>query len=192
MSIPPWQRASPATFHPVSSFAERLTLTWHGHWATSIQKVRSPTLMLRQNETLRRLGRGDFRELSRAMVRDPALLIWLDGPRNRKGRPNENLARELIETFERTVAVMQTAAGLTRVARAPIHGPGLRYLAPVTVEGPACFNLLAVWAQNFSAGIRRKRFQADGDRRRRSASAPARPAPAAPRQAAYRRSSAAG
>jgi uncharacterized protein (DUF1800 family) len=80
-------------------FVERLTLTWHGHWATSVQKVRSPALMLRQNETLRRLGRGDFRELARAMVRDPALLLWLDGQRNRQGRPNENLARELMELF---------------------------------------------------------------------------------------------
>lgn len=78
---------------------ERLTFGWHGHWATSVQKVRSPGLMLAQNETLRRLGRGDFRELSRAMVRDPALLLWLDGQRNRKGKPNENLARELMELF---------------------------------------------------------------------------------------------
>jgi len=78
---------------------ERLTFTWHGHWATSVQKVRSPAMMLRQNETLRSLGRGDFRELARAMVRDPALLVWLDGQKNKKGRPNENLARELMELF---------------------------------------------------------------------------------------------
>jgi uncharacterized protein (DUF1800 family) len=78
---------------------ERLTFTWHGHWATSIQKVRSPAMMLRQNETLRAKGRGDFRELARAMVRDPALLVWLDGQRNKKGKPNENLARELMELF---------------------------------------------------------------------------------------------
>ena len=44
-----------------------------------------------------------------------------------------------------------------RVALAPIHRPRLRFLAPVTVEGAATFNLLAVWAQNFSGGIRRKR-----------------------------------
>jgi uncharacterized protein (DUF1800 family) len=78
---------------------ERLTFSWHGHWATSIQKVRSPALMLVQNETLRAKGRGDFRELARAMVRDPALLVWLDGQRNKKGKPNENLARELMELF---------------------------------------------------------------------------------------------
>jgi uncharacterized protein (DUF1800 family) len=82
--------------HPL---VERLTFTWHGHWATSIQKVRSPAMMLRQNQTLRSLGRGDFRELARAMVRDPALLVWLDGQKNKKGKPNENLARELMELF---------------------------------------------------------------------------------------------
>jgi uncharacterized protein (DUF1800 family) len=80
-------------------FPERLTFFWHGHWATSIQKVRGAGLMLRQNETLRTRGRGDFRELARAMVRDPALLVWLDGQRNKKGKPNENLARELMELF---------------------------------------------------------------------------------------------
>jgi uncharacterized protein (DUF1800 family) len=78
---------------------ERLTLCWHGHWATSVQKVRSAPLMLRQNQTLRTLGTGDFRELARAMVRDPAMLIWLDAGQNRPASPNENLARELMELF---------------------------------------------------------------------------------------------
>jgi uncharacterized protein (DUF1800 family) len=33
------------------------------------------------------------------MTADPAMLIWLDGQRNQKGKPNENLARELMELF---------------------------------------------------------------------------------------------
>jgi len=33
----------------------------------------------------------------------------------------------------------------------------LRFIAPIRIEGPTAFNLLAVWAQNFSDGIRRKR-----------------------------------
>jgi uncharacterized protein (DUF1800 family) len=82
--------------HP---FPEKLTLLWHDHWATSIRKVHSARLMLGQNETLRSLGAGDFRTLARAMVRDPALLIWLDGPKNNKTLPNENLGRELMERF---------------------------------------------------------------------------------------------
>ncbi|MEP6696963.1 MAG: DUF1800 domain-containing protein [Pseudonocardiales bacterium] len=78
---------------------EKLTLLWHGHWATSIQKVKSAGLMLRQNETLRAHAAADFRVLARAMVRDPALLVWLDGPKNKATLPNENLSRELMELF---------------------------------------------------------------------------------------------
>ena len=78
---------------------ERLTWFWHGHFATSVDKVRSARLMLAQNQAFRRLGGGDFRELARAMVVDPAMLIWLDGQQNRVGAANENLARELMELF---------------------------------------------------------------------------------------------
>ncbi|WP_416900403.1 DUF1800 domain-containing protein [Micromonospora echinospora] len=78
---------------------EKLLFFWHGHWATSVQKVRSAPLMLRQLETLRRHGRGPLPPLVDAMVRDPALILWLDGQRNTRKAPNENLARELMELF---------------------------------------------------------------------------------------------
>ena len=38
---------------------------------------------------------------------------------------------------------------------APFY-PTLRHIAPVHVSGPVAFNLLAVWAQNASAGVSRK------------------------------------
>jgi uncharacterized protein (DUF1800 family) len=78
---------------------ERLTLLWHGHFATSNLKVNDLALMRRQNETLRSFGRGPFGRLVHAMLRDPALLVWLDAQENTKGHPNENLARELMELF---------------------------------------------------------------------------------------------
>jgi uncharacterized protein (DUF1800 family) len=78
---------------------ERLTLLWHDHFATSNQKVDDLAAMRRQNELFRTLGRAPFGELLGAAVRDPALLVWLDAPANRKGHPNENLARELMELF---------------------------------------------------------------------------------------------
>jgi hypothetical protein len=78
---------------------ERLTLLWHNHFATSNEKVIDVPAMRRQNEVFRQLGRGPFGELLKAVVHDPALLIWLDAPANRKGQPNENLARELMELF---------------------------------------------------------------------------------------------
>jgi hypothetical protein len=55
--------------------AERLTLLWHDHFATSNLKVDDLSLMRRQNETLRLLCRAPFGQLLRAMLRDPALLI---------------------------------------------------------------------------------------------------------------------
>jgi uncharacterized protein (DUF1800 family) len=79
--------------------AEKLTFFWHGHWATSVQKVRSAGLMLGQQGTFRRYGGGDTGPLVRAMLRDPALILWLDGQRNTRKAPNENLARELMELF---------------------------------------------------------------------------------------------
>jgi uncharacterized protein (DUF1800 family) len=79
--------------------AERLALLWHNHFATSNAKVNDTAVMHRQNKLFRKHGRGPFGELLRAVVHDPALLIWLDAPANRKGQPNENLARELMELF---------------------------------------------------------------------------------------------
>ena len=78
---------------------ERLTLLWHNHFATSNEKVQDLHAMRRQNETHRRLGRARFGELLAAAIREPALLLYLDAVANRKGRPNENLARELMELF---------------------------------------------------------------------------------------------
>lgn len=100
-------------------FPERMAWFWHGHFATSAKKVRSPQLMAAQNETLRRLGRGDFRALAQAMIVDPAMLVWLDGRGNRVGKPNENLAREFMELFTLGVGnyteddVRQAARALT-------------------------------------------------------------------------------
>ena len=79
--------------------AEKLTFFWHGHWATSAQKVRSAPLMLGQQQTLRRYGPGDTAPLVRALLRDPALILWLDGQKNTRKAPNENLAREAMELF---------------------------------------------------------------------------------------------
>ncbi|MEV6969397.1 DUF1800 domain-containing protein [Hamadaea sp. NPDC051192] len=79
--------------------AEKLVFFWHGHWATSAQKVVSARLMRAQLEKFRAFGAGDFELLARQMLRDGALVYWLDGQRNTAKAPNENLARELMELF---------------------------------------------------------------------------------------------
>ena len=78
---------------------EKLTLFWHGHFATSREKVDDLSLMHRQVETFRRHAWGNFRELVVALAKDPAMLVWLDGESSTKEHPNENFARELMELF---------------------------------------------------------------------------------------------
>jgi uncharacterized protein (DUF1800 family) len=82
-----------------SPFTERMTLFWHNHFTSSLQKVRSPPLMLRQNALLRQHALGNFGELLHAVSKDPAMLVYLDSATNRRGQPNENFARELMELF---------------------------------------------------------------------------------------------
>jgi uncharacterized protein (DUF1800 family) len=96
---------------------ERLVLLWHDHFATSVEKVNDLGLMRRQNETFRRHARAPFGELLRAVVREPATLVWLDAQANRKGSPNENLARELMELFTLGIG-HYTEADVKQAARA--------------------------------------------------------------------------
>ena len=96
---------------------ERLTLMWHDHFATANSKVDDLALMRRQNDTFRRLARAPFGELLGAVVREPALLLYLDAPSNRKEHPNENLARELMELFTLGIGHF-TEADVKEAARA--------------------------------------------------------------------------
>lgn len=82
-----------------SPLREKLTLFWHGHFATSVSKVEDTYLMYQQNETLRKHAIGSFRDLLLATCKDPAMLVYLDGESNVKEHPNENFARELLELF---------------------------------------------------------------------------------------------
>ena len=78
---------------------EKLTLFWHGHFATGQNKVRDYRMMLRQNEMLRANAAGNLRELLIGILKDPAMLVYLDNGENIKKHPNENFGRELLELF---------------------------------------------------------------------------------------------
>ncbi len=78
---------------------EKMTLFWHGHFATSADKVKDSFLMWKQNELFRGNAVGSFRTLVREVSKDPAMLRYLDNATNRKQQPNENYARELMELF---------------------------------------------------------------------------------------------
>ncbi|NGP17302.1 DUF1800 domain-containing protein [Devosia chinhatensis] len=78
---------------------EKMTLFWHGHFATSEEKLRDYRKIQLQLETLRRGATGNFGDLLIAVAKDPAMLVFLDAAQNVKGAPNENFGREVMELF---------------------------------------------------------------------------------------------
>ena len=82
-----------------SPLTEKMVLFWHNHFTSSLQKVKSPPLMYRQNLLLRRHALGYFGDMLHEVSKDPAMVVYLDNASNRKGRPNENFAREVMELF---------------------------------------------------------------------------------------------
>src|SRR5208337_2923806 len=96
---------------------EKMVLFWHGHFATSMEKVRDAYLMWRQNDLFRRLATGDWQQLLVAVAKDPAMLIWLDQAQSRKEHPNENFAREVMELFALGIG-HYTEKDVTEAARA--------------------------------------------------------------------------
>jgi uncharacterized protein (DUF1800 family) len=82
-----------------SPLSEKMTLFWHNHFVSSQQKVRIAQYIYGQNMLLRKHALGNFGALLHAVSKDPAMLIYLDNAANRKGQPNENFAREVMELF---------------------------------------------------------------------------------------------
>jgi uncharacterized protein (DUF1800 family) len=78
---------------------EKLVLFWHGHFATSVEKVRDAYYMWRQNDIFRRLATGNWTMLLLEVGKDPAMLVWLDQAQSQRQHPNENFAREVMELF---------------------------------------------------------------------------------------------
>jgi uncharacterized protein (DUF1800 family) len=82
--------------HPLR---EKMTLFWHNHFATSNSKVQSADFMLRQYRLMQGHALGNFARMLKEMSLDPAMMVWLDARDSKKGNPNENYARELMELF---------------------------------------------------------------------------------------------
>jgi len=127
-------------------WVEKRTFFWHGHYATSISKVRSAPMMLAQNQTQRQLGGGDFKTLMRTMFTDPAMMVWLDAEGNTAKSPNENLARESMELFSlgvgnyteddvRAAAQALTGWRLNRTNDVAVFEPKAHTAGPETIFG---------------------------------------------------------
>jgi len=81
---------------PKELLRERMTLFWANHF---VCRDRNPLHAQQYNNTLRYFALGDFRDFVKAISKEAAMLKYLNGKQNRKNRPNENFARELMELF---------------------------------------------------------------------------------------------
>jgi len=111
--------------HSQRPLQEKMALFWHNHFATAYSKISGtfngteatrmlaskpsddPDRVVGQYELFRQNALGNFRELMIAVAKDPAMLVWLDGRLNVRGRPQENFARELMELFTMGVGTFQ-------------------------------------------------------------------------------------
>ena len=78
---------------------ERMVLFWHNWFTTSMDRVNQPELLIQQNRLFRHHALGNFKQFLHGLIRDPAMLIYLDNNTNNKDQTNENFARELLELF---------------------------------------------------------------------------------------------
>jgi uncharacterized protein (DUF1800 family) len=85
--------------HTDRPLEEKMTLFWHGLFTSGIREVKDPNQMLAQNQLFHHEAIGNYRTLTLAIIHDPAMLKYLNNNENVKGKPNENLARELCELF---------------------------------------------------------------------------------------------
>ena len=111
--------------HSQRPLQEKMALFWHNHFATAYSKIagtfngteatrmlaskpsEDPDRVVGQIELFRQNALGNFRDLLTAVAKDPAMLVWLDGRLNVRGRPQENFARELMELFTMGVGTFQ-------------------------------------------------------------------------------------
>ncbi len=91
-----WLRRFIDTPYPL---LEKLTLFWHGHFATSQAEVGHGPLMQRHVKLLREHALGDFRALLKAVMLDPAMLVSVEAQKSHKAMPPTTLARTLLTHF---------------------------------------------------------------------------------------------
>jgi uncharacterized protein (DUF1800 family) len=78
---------------------EKMTCFWHNHFVATFQKVRVNYWVFQHNQILRANAFGNFKELTKKMIKTNAIVRYLDNDDNKVGKGNENLSRELLELF---------------------------------------------------------------------------------------------
>ncbi|MVM35921.1 DUF1800 family protein [Spirosoma sp. HMF4905] len=78
---------------------EKMVVFWHNHFVTETNMVDNALMCYRNNALIRTHALGNFKDLVKAVTKDPAMLKYLNGTSNNKKAPDENYGRELQELF---------------------------------------------------------------------------------------------
>lgn len=81
------------------SILEKMVLFWHNHFSTETNIYLKGVYAYKHNALLRQHALGNFKQLTRLVTLDQAMLFYLNGYLNGKQAPDENYARELMELF---------------------------------------------------------------------------------------------
>ena len=87
---------------------EKMVMFWHNHFV--VADLNDARFYYRYMSLFRSKPLPDFRQLTKDITIDPAMLRYLNGNQNSKAAPNENYARELLELFT--------------IGKGPLVGPG--------------------------------------------------------------------
>ena len=79
--------------------SEKMTCFWHNHFVATLQKVKINHWVFHHNQLLRENAFGNFKTLTKMIIKTNATVRYLDNNDNKVGKLNENLSRELLELF---------------------------------------------------------------------------------------------
>ena len=132
------------------TFEEKMTLFWHNHFATSASKT-GDLFIYNQNLTLRNHALDQFDNLLLRVAQDPAMLLWLDGVTNVRGKPNENFARELQELF--TMGITDVVTGDSNYSEEDVKEiarafTGWKFFHPRTDPNPFNYQFVVIDAEH--------------------------------------------
>ena len=97
---------------------EKMTLFWHGLFTSGLRETKIPRWLIDQNLLFHKEAIGNYKRLTREIIHDPAMLKYLNNDENVRGKPNENLARELMELFTMGEGNGYSEKDIPQVARA--------------------------------------------------------------------------
>src|SRR5688500_1670377 len=97
---------------------EQMSLFWHGLLTSGLQEVKYGHWLIQQNQLFHKHALGNYKGLIGEIIHDAAMLRYLDADKNVVGKPNENLARELMELFTMGEGQGYTEKDIAEVARA--------------------------------------------------------------------------